>query len=682
MIQFVVDLAVSLMNQMVIYFFNFCFCVGSSCNSVNDLWDLITDCKTASSQQCFKKPQDAPKFNHEDYLIDDCDISSFTPSEKMLLQAVRKCLFNAGFTHNPDGSASNWGVFAALPQGTSATASCIAGIYNFTGPTMETKTTHGSLSPLSMAFLHLQSNNCDAAIVCGAEETVMSAKGDHPYAYCAALLLMSVGMARKFDRRILAIVKATACSNQGGGYSAVYTPNQASQSQLLRQTISKANILPSEVAYIEADGKGGTQKRVLEMDCIQRVLGSKSGNTGNVVVSSLKANIGDLGAVSSIVSIIKTVMVLQHAQVPGTLPSTAVTKPTDQDKSDNLVCFPVEMAHLSSVKHGKLLTAAVNCFEDTGRNEVAVIQQYGILPHLAGVSTWLMLAADHIVTDKCWPEEVEKKASFYKKTIESLKSQIPVFANAFTCFSRVFDATVKQYNFDSVEVLAARNKVMVLKLYYGFMAQFFSSGLEIPMIGSTNAMNEVAALLFAGSIDLSTAILFLCCKHVSNKDPEKPTKYRIGPQKLAKLIRTPKIYIFSCIEHERLSEDIFADKALLSQYVSKLCDSIGETHVYCHMYKILMSKGPAKPFVYIDSSDKARGDLQRKSLVVIAFKSLQDKHSTRYLRDKYLGLRSYYDSAVAKAEMIVKEKRREISKAEVKVEREKNLRVDRTERSP
>lgn len=573
---------------------------------------------------------------------------------------MRKCLFNAGFTQDPDGRASNWGVFAALPQDTNATASCIAGIYNFTGPVMETRTSHGSLSPLSMAFLHLQSKNCDAAIVCGVQEALMRPRGSYPYAYCAALLMMSVGTARKFDRRILAIVKATGCNYQGGGYSALYTPNRASQTQVLRQTISKASLAADEISYVEADGKGGTEKMRLEMDCIQEVLGSEVESPNDVVVSSLKANIGDLGAVSSIVSIIKTVHVLQHAQVPGTALSQATTKPTHQDRSKNLVCFPSKMTDLSSSKHGKLLSAAVNCFEDTGRNEVAVVQQYGILPHLAGVSAWLMFAADHIVTDKCWPEEVERKASFYRETIEALKSQIPVFANAFTCFTRVFDATVKRYNFDSVEVLAARNKVMVLKLYYGFMAHFFSSGLNISVIGSTNAMNEVAALLFAGSIDLSTAILFLCCKHVSIKDSEKPTRYKIGPQKLAKLMRKPQIPIFSCIEDERLSEAIFADKTLLLQYVTKLCDNIGETHLYYHLYKILISKGPAKPFIYINSVDNSRNRLQRKSLVTIAFKCLQDDRSTRYLRDCYMNLRSYYDSTVEKAKTVVKEKEREM----------------------
>ena len=616
----------------------------------------MTDDKTASSQQGLPG---TPKFDHEDYSIDDCDVSSLTPSEKLLLQAVRRCLFNAGFTDSPDCSGSNWGVFAALPQDTDATASCIAGIYNLTGPTMEMKTTHGSLSPLSTACLHLQSKNCDAAIVCGVEETVMSAISALRYSYCAALLLMSVGKAKKFNRRILAVIKATSCNNQGGGYSTVYTPNRASQTQLLKRTIAKANLAPSEVSYVEADGKGGSEKRSLEMDCVQEVLGSKSGNpSSTVVISSLKANIGDLGAVSSIVSVIKATMVMQHAQVPRTLPSKLVATPTDKQRSDNLDCFPVAMTPLSSAKYGKLLSAVVNCFEDTGRNEVAVIQQYGILPHLAGVSTWLVLAADHIVTDKVWPEEVERQASFYKETIEALKTQIPVFANAFTCFTKVFDATVKRYNFDSVELLAARNKVMVLKLYYSFMAQFFSSGLAIPVIGTTNAMNEVAALLFAGAIDLSTAILFLCCKHVSIKVHDKPTRYKIGPHKLIKLMRTPKIQIFSCIQQERLSEDIFTDKARLSQYVFKLCDSIGQTRLPCILYKILLSKGPAKPLVYIDTVDKSREGHQRKHLITIAFERLQSDDSMRYIREKFLGLRSYYDSAAEKAAVVVKARRR------------------------
>ena len=380
-----------------------------------------------------------------------------------------------------------------------------------------------------------------------------------------------------------------------------------------------------------------------------------------MVVSSLRGNVGDLGAASSVASLIKTVLVLEHAQVPGTPPHSKSMATPITDPAGRVLHSPSSNTRLSApLRRGKLITATVNCLEDTGRNGAAVIQQYSVLPHLAGVSSWLFLAADHIVTDKCWPKEEEVKASFYKETVETLKAHFPIFSNSFTWFTKVFDATVKRYNFDSVELLAARNKVLVLKLYYGFMAQFFISGLQIPTIGATNAMNEVAALLFAGSIDLSTAILFLCCKHVSSQGyPERVPRYKIKPERLARSVRRPKISIFSCIKNDRLSEETFSDRDLLLGYISELCASIGRTNVFYDMSTVLMRKGPVRPLVHITSSPDntaaPSGSRKRNSLVIISFNSLQDEHSTQYLRDKYLGLRSYHNAALARAHRVMRQ---------------------------
>lgn len=568
-------------------------------------------------------------------LLSSMDISLLDLHEVMLLQSVKKCLANAGFASTP--AKCNWGVFAALPFNTSVTASCIAKVYNFTGPIITTKTLSGSLYALSVACDHLQSNKCTAAVFCGAraildlsslpsvEDGFLHGEGS------GALLLMKVTMARHFGRRILAVVKAVSSRN-----SPADRPNQESQTQLLKYVLHSAKVAPNEVLYIESDAKGTKCGGSIEMDSIQEIFGSESEDVSTVAIGSVKTNIGDLEGAAGIASLIKTVMVLEHAQAPGN-PCLNAPEPTNAINR-NLMSFHTDIVNLSSMKQGRLVSAVVNSFCHTS-NTVAVVQQYSVLPHMALVSTWLLLAADTVGAKFWLTHETEKNSTFYGCVFDTLKSQLPIFSSALTYFNLVFEATCKLYNFKPLEKAVASFNVTVLKLYYGIMAQLSYSCLDIPMIACTNAMNEVAALLFAGSIELRTAILFMSCTQ--------------DPRELAKLMTKPKIAVYSCVKDKRLSEETFSEEESRVQYASELVANIerGDALKW-HMYMMLTVKGPYRPLLHIASDDiPLTGELSKNGIFTISFRHLKNGNCTRYLCEKYLGLRRFSDDTPSKTNM-------------------------------
>ncbi len=462
---------------------------------------------------------------HTIYSLGESEAAMLDPHEAMLLHCTRECIKSAGFiADSKQQHFTNWGVFAGLSSVTSGAADCVTRVFNFTGPTMAINTERTSLSALNVACLHLKLKQCRAAVVCGARVLLSpsdlpdlsssSSSSSGPEAGfpqgegCAAVLLMSVGTAKKFNRRVLAVIKATASNGD-------YPPSQRSQTRLLKRIFHEAGVTSKDVVFVEADLKGTRQESSRHLDSIQQAFSGPGPGEEEVstITGSVKVNIGDLGAASGIAGLVRAVMVLEHAQVPG---SSCSDPPEPTTSNQRVITFPKETTDLSS--RGKPLAGAISCFGSTGSNEAAVIQQYSILPHMAGVSSWLVFGADHMIGDRFWlVSEASRKSSCYTEVFGSLKTQFPLIRNALVHFNQTFQMTCEKYRFKPHQRTAASFNVAVLKLYYGIVTQLLASGIQVSVLGGTNATNEIVALLFAGCIDLSTAILFMCCKCENGK---------------------------------------------------------------------------------------------------------------------------------------------------------------------
>ncbi len=127
------------------------------------------------------------------------------------------------------------------------------------------------------------------------------------------ILLKRLRDAEADGDRILAVIRGSAV-NHDGPSSGLTVPNRRAQEKLIRQALTNAQVAPNEVAYIEAHGTGTPLGDPLEFRALGAVFGRDRETP--LLVGSAKTNVGHLEAAAGIVGVIKTVLALQHRQIP------------------------------------------------------------------------------------------------------------------------------------------------------------------------------------------------------------------------------------------------------------------------------------------------------------------------------------------------------------------------------
>ncbi|MFC9057721.1 type I polyketide synthase [Streptomyces sp. NPDC057074] len=131
------------------------------------------------------------------------------------------------------------------------------------------------------------------------------------------IVLKRLSDARRDGDRVLAVIRGSGI-HQDGRTNGIMAPSQEAQEHLLRRTYDAAGIDPATVDYVEAHGTGTRMGDPIEAGAMTSVLGA--GRPGNrpCLIGSVKPNIGHLEAGAGVAGVIKTVLALQHAQIPPT----------------------------------------------------------------------------------------------------------------------------------------------------------------------------------------------------------------------------------------------------------------------------------------------------------------------------------------------------------------------------
>jgi acyl transferase domain-containing protein len=127
------------------------------------------------------------------------------------------------------------------------------------------------------------------------------------------VLLKRLSDAQRDGTPILAVVKGSAV-NHDGHSSGLTVPNKRAQEKLLRQALAAAQVTPEQVSYVEAHGTGTALGDPIEIRALDAVFGTAREQP--LWVGSVKTNIGHLEAAAGIAGFLKTVLALQHGQLP------------------------------------------------------------------------------------------------------------------------------------------------------------------------------------------------------------------------------------------------------------------------------------------------------------------------------------------------------------------------------
>lgn len=115
---------------------------------------------------------------------------------------------------------------------------------------------------------------------------------------------------------ILAVLRGSAVNHHGAGAGTVTMPEAGAQQELIRAACADAGIAPADLGYIESHGAGG-QGDLVELAAFQGAL--EGASPGACRIGSLKPVIGFLEAAGGLSQLIKTVQMLRHGRVPGTI---------------------------------------------------------------------------------------------------------------------------------------------------------------------------------------------------------------------------------------------------------------------------------------------------------------------------------------------------------------------------
>jgi acyl transferase domain-containing protein len=251
-------------------------------------------------------------------------------------------LFNLAASRAPDAGAETLEMLTGNSGDSFATR--ISYKLNLKGPSFTVQSACStSLLAVHLACASLQNGECDLALAGGVSIKVNLLAG---YLWHDGGVLSPTGHCHAFDAgadgmffghgggmvvlkplqdalddgdTVRAVIRGSAVNNDGRlkvGYSA---PSVEGQAEVLTEAWSASGVDPATLSYIEAHGTGTRMGDPIEVQALTRAFRSHTQRRGFCALGSVKSSIGHLDVASGVASLIKTVLALEHRQIPPTL---------------------------------------------------------------------------------------------------------------------------------------------------------------------------------------------------------------------------------------------------------------------------------------------------------------------------------------------------------------------------
>lgn len=354
---------------------------------------------------------DFDKFDSSFFNISPREAESMDPQQRMLLEVSWEALEDAsqapdqltgsptsvfvGFNHSDHWF--NRMAFCDMKEfdaylATGGSPSIASGRLSYTlglvGPSVTVETAcSSSLVAIHLAIQSLRNNECSLSLAGGVnlvlrpEVTISLSKAgslasdgrcktfDHRAngfvrsEGCGIVVLKRLSDALKNGDRILAVVRGTAC-NQDGRSTGLTAPNGPSQEAVIRSALNNGGIDPGQVSFVETHGTGTILGDPMEAHALLSVYRTNNSVGQPLVLGAVKTNIGHLEAAAGIAGFIKTVLCFVHGEIPRNLHYEKLN-PNITDEKENML-IPVENMPWCSDKGIRL--AGLSSFGFSGTN--------------------------------------------------------------------------------------------------------------------------------------------------------------------------------------------------------------------------------------------------------------------------------------------------------------------------
>lgn len=269
-------------------------------------------------------------------------------------------------------------------------------VFDLRGPSINIQTACStSLVAIHTACQSLLAGECEMALAGGVTIELPHRRG---YLFQEGEILSTDGHCRPFDHQadgtvfgsgvgvvvlrrlsdaiadgdiIHAVIKGTAVNNDGSSKAGYLAPSVTGQAEAVIEAQGLAGVSADEIQYVECHGTGTYLGDPIEVTALTQAFRQSTGRTGFCHIGSVKSNIGHLDTAAGVVSVIKTVLALKHAEIPPTLNFTKPNPAIDFASSpfvvsDRLTPWP---------KTEGVRRAAVNSLGVGGTNAHAIIEE-------------------------------------------------------------------------------------------------------------------------------------------------------------------------------------------------------------------------------------------------------------------------------------------------------------------
>ena len=118
---------------------------------------------------------------------------------------------------------------------------------------------------------------------------------------------------------IHAVIKGSAINNDGAEKAGYAAPSVNSQAEAVVEALANADVGVDSISYVEAHGSGTPVGDPIEIAALTKAFRTATERSGYCAIGSVKTNIGHLDAAAGIAGVIKTVLALEHRQLPPSL---------------------------------------------------------------------------------------------------------------------------------------------------------------------------------------------------------------------------------------------------------------------------------------------------------------------------------------------------------------------------
>ncbi|MBF0287235.1 MAG: amino acid adenylation domain-containing protein [SAR324 cluster bacterium] len=298
------------------------------------------------------------KFDCSFFGISPREAESLDPQHRLLLEVSWEALENAGqsvealkesatgvyigiFSYEygrvrlVGGEEQKIDAYSVTGVSHSMAAGRISYLFGFQGPNIAIDTScSSSLTGLHLAVASLQSRESDLALAGGVNFMISpecqigfsklnalspdghcktfdaAANGIGRGEGCGMVVLKRLSDAISDGDSILAVIKGSAI-NQDGSSNGLTAPNGIAQQKVITQALKNAQLSPEDVSYIEAHGTGTPLGDPIEIHSLAKVFKNQE-----LLVGSVKTNLGHLESASGIAGLIKVLLSIQHEQIP------------------------------------------------------------------------------------------------------------------------------------------------------------------------------------------------------------------------------------------------------------------------------------------------------------------------------------------------------------------------------